>query len=1041
MKCPKCHSENPDGTRFCGNCAAALTPSEEISALPTETIQAAMQELTTGSTFAGRYQVIEELGKGGMGRVYKVLDKEIKEKVALKLLNPEIASNEKTIERFRNELKFARKIAHKNVCRMYDLSKEEGSYYITMEYVRGEDLKNMIGMIGQLSAGKAIFVAKQLCEGLVEAHRLGVVHRDLKPQNIMIDREGNARIMDFGIARSLKAKGITRAGVMIGTPEYMSPEQAEVKEVDQRSDIYSLGVILYEMVTGRVPFEGETPLSIAMKHKSEEPRDPKELNAQIPEDLSHVILKCMEKDKEKRYQTAEEVLSELSKIEKGIPTTERVLPKRKPITSREITVKFSLRKLYVPALVILALTIVGVIIWQLLPQKEAVPLEPSGKSSIAIMYFENRSDEPELDKILVDMLTTNLSRYEEIEVVSSQRLFDILKQIGKQDVEAIDKNMATEVANRAGVKTMMTGSIIKIGNKIRITSQLTDVQTGAIIGSEQVEGNKVEEIFDMADQLTEKVSNRLGVSTQEMGQLFKIADVTTNSFEAYKYYRKGLENMWRFNFPEAAENFERAKEIDPTFAMAHLYLALAKFPGLVAWNPFTDLSSFRESIQLAKKHASRATDKERRFIDIYEAFYNQQYELADRLAADLVKNYPNDKEANFLLSLTSWFLSKYDQSMKALERTLEIDPTYANAYNQLAYSYSWLHDHQKAISTIKKYLALQPDVVNPYDSAWELYMRAGHYDDAFRICEDALKKNTKWYRFYRYQGYIHLFKGEEEEAHEKILRVRTLDSAREAYYAQQIGYLFLHEGRYNEALNEFQNAVKIAQREQNVKTEMYARFNLGKMFTELGQYSRALAEFSHAEKLSTQVYDQSFNPIPIIVNYLAGITMVKKRDYSGARAYAEKIDKLIQSKTYDDLYKDFYNLLLGELNVAQGNGQTAMDALTQVSVITEGFSPRYHILNAVSHAGRGEGEKAISAYLKFYNAVDTRAYGMGDFFYYFLERSKVDYHIARLYEKQGKNKKAVEQYKKFLDIRKNADPGIPEVEDAKERLAGLKKLT
>ena len=296
VKCPKCQTDNPSDSKYCRECAAPL-PSREAAA--TKTLETPTEEFSRGSTFAGRYEIIEKLGKGGMGSVYRVEDTKLKQEVALKLIKPEIAMDKKTIERFRNELKTARTIRHKNVCGMYDLGESEGTHFITMEYVRGEDLKSFIRRSGKLAVGTAARIAEQVCEGLSEAHKLGVVHRDLKPANIMIDRDGSVRIMDFGIARSLREEGITAEGVVVGTPRYMSPEQLEGEEVDQRSDIYSLGIIMHEMATGRVPPEGDAPLAVGVKNKN----------------LSNIISRCLEKNKKKRYQDVRDILSDVKKLE------------------------------------------------------------------------------------------------------------------------------------------------------------------------------------------------------------------------------------------------------------------------------------------------------------------------------------------------------------------------------------------------------------------------------------------------------------------------------------------------------------------------------------------------------------------------------------------------------------------------------------------------------------------------------------------------------------------------------------------------------
>jgi serine/threonine protein kinase len=307
--------------------------------------------------------------------------------MALKIIRPDIAMDSEVIERFTQELKTARKIAHRNVCRMFDIGEDDGTHYITMEYVTGEDLRSLVKRIGQMTVAKTIDIAKQICAGLGEAHAVGVIHRDLKPQNIMIDRNGNVKIMDFGIARFVRTKGITTTGTIIGTPEYMSPEQAEGKGVDQRSDIYSLGIVLFEAATGAVPFEGETPLSVAMKHKLEAAPDPRQFNAQIPADLSGLILKCLEKEQEDRYQTVAEIIADLDAIETGTASRQKTgkagTEKRRSTTRSIARKKSNLEKALIPGaalLLVAALAFGGWRIWQREKPPGAVVSEPETRS-------------------------------------------------------------------------------------------------------------------------------------------------------------------------------------------------------------------------------------------------------------------------------------------------------------------------------------------------------------------------------------------------------------------------------------------------------------------------------------------------------------------------------------------------------------------------------------------------------------------------------------------------------------------------------------
>ena len=552
MKCPKCHFENPEDTDFCGKCAASLHPSKEILSSRTKTLRRSVQELPMGSLFAGRYQIIEEIGKGGMGRVYKVFDKKIKEMIALKLLNPEIRLNEKTIERFHNELKFARKISHKNICRLYHLSEENEIHYITMEYVDGEDLKSTIRRVGQLTIGKAVSIAKQMCEGMIEAHRLGVIHRDLKSQNIMIDRDGNTLIMDFGIARSLSGKGMTEAGMIIGTPDYMSPEQVDGKEIDQRSDIYSMGTILYEMLTGQVPFEGETALNVAFKHKTEPTPDPRRLNARVPEDLSWLVFKCMKKDKEKRYQSAEEILADLSKIEKDIPIAERIILKETKKKVSTLIPKNTLRRM--TALLLIGIVAIGsYLLW-----KNFIKPLYEYDDFISLEIFTDES--LEIDKNLIEYLfmrslvaSTRLNILPQEDLTAYKRKTESVERKPKKPIIAITCEAYSKVA---GFEILVW---------IR-TKEKTHRQKFACKGPFDLVSNKINSIHSFLSSRSDEV---LGTISGDR----TFSQICTEHLDALTHFLKGEDTWGKLDKNTANREYLTAIEIDPKFGLAHLRIA------------------------------------------------------------------------------------------------------------------------------------------------------------------------------------------------------------------------------------------------------------------------------------------------------------------------------------------------------------------------------------------------------------------------------------------------------------------------------------
>ena len=796
MNCPKCNFENPADSSFCSKCGTNLISIEGISVPHTETLETPTEELSRGSTFAGRYEVIEELGKGGMGRIYRVEDKKIKAEVALKLIKPEIAAEKKTIERFSNELKMARMISHRNVCRMFDLGEEKGTHYITMEYVPGEDLKSMIKMSKQLSVATTINIAKQVCEGLIEAHRLGVVHRDLKPSNVMIDKEGNVRIMDFGIARSIKAKGITDAGMIIGTPEYMSPEQVEGKEVEKRSDIYSLGVILYEMLTGKVPFEGDTPLSIAVKHKTEPAPDPRKANVQIPEDISRLILKCLEKDKGKRYQSADEVYTELSRIEKVIPTTDRIFPRVRIKKEKIEVIKLKKALIYGGAAVFLILLVLTGI-YLISGRRKAI-------DSIAVLPLENLSGDPEQEYFADGMTEALIGELAQIKAL--QRV------ISRQSVMQYkgSRKPLPEIGRELNVNAILEGSILLIEQRVRITANLFEAKTEKNLWSQRYERD-LRDVLSLQGEMAQTIAKeiKIAVTPEVQARLARARPVNPEAYQDYLRGRFYWNKRTEEGLLKAIKYFEQSIEKDPNCAL--LYAGLADSYIVL---PLYSAFPAKEAAVKAQEAALKALEIDNMLSEAHTSlasfFWNYKWDwlTAEREFKRSIELNPNYGTAHHWFALLLMYLGRHEESIIEIKKAQELDPfsliINANVGNILYHA----RRYDEAIEQYLKTLEMDPNFA---ELRWYLglaYEQKRAYEEAIKEIQEAINLSRGLWRYKATLGHIYALSGKRAEAMKTIEELKVLLKRNQGsfYYMAKI---FAALGENNQALDCLEKAYDV----------------------------------------------------------------------------------------------------------------------------------------------------------------------------------------------------------------------------------------
>ncbi|OGD22997.1 MAG: hypothetical protein A2W03_04450 [Candidatus Aminicenantes bacterium RBG_16_63_16] len=1027
-KCHHCGFDNPGDAMYCGHCAAPLKPAAKISALYTETLRAPREELTTGSTFAGKYQIIEELGKGGMGRVYKALDTQVNDKVALKIIKPEVALDKETIDRFRNELKLARQVRHKNVCQMFDLNTSEGTYYITMEYISGQDLKGLIRQSGRLAVETAVSITRQICEGLEEAHGLGIVHRDLKPGNIMVDRDGQARIMDFGIARSLKAKGITGAGVMIGTPEYMSPEQVEGKEVDERSDIYSLGVILYEMVAGHVPFEGDTPFTIGVKHKSEVPKPPKELNAQIPEGLNRVILKCLEKEKGKRYQSAGELRAELARIEEGMPTAARPIPKKKAFTSKEITVTVGVKKLVVPAIALAAIAVIAVVLWRVIPGKKAAPA-PTDKPLVAVLYFKNNTGDAGLDHwraMLANLLVTDLTQSKHLRVLSEDKLFQILTKLGQADNQTYSADVLRQVAAEGRVNHILQGAYARAGDEFRINVTLQEAGSGELVGSESVAGKGEAGIFAMVDELTRRVKTDFKLSPQDIvSDIDKdVGKVTTSSPEAYEYYLEGIRHDVKGEYRQVIESMEKAVAIDPDFASA--YLAMA-------WS-YGNLYLFAEQKRYEEKAmalSERLTDREKNNIQgNYYMGSEKSYGQALAALEKLIATYPDDISGGNNLAI---LYSQMGEIEKAIERwrvCIQAGTEDVVIYRNLSGAYEHIGAYDKSIEVQESYIKNFGDSAIMRRDLALTYLALGKNDLALAELDKAIALSPTAWEDIRTKGDICLYmdnlSGAEEE-YQKLLPRKEADG--KGWGMVRLIGLYTLQGRFGEAKKVTQEFLAYAGKLGQSRWIRTFRVTLSYAERRSGHPEAALRELDKA--WTSAVADEDFTAQrDILLNQ--GLSYLEMNSLRQAQDVAAKLKASVEMAPNRKLLRnDHY--LSGMIELQKKNYVQAIDLFKLgMPLLNADAAERLLFADAKGTAFFESGD-LDSARLEFEEIISLRIGRLdyGDVY------ARCYYHLGKISEQQGKKAEAAEHYRKFLELWKNADPGRPELADARRRLAAL----
>lgn len=947
-----------------------------------------------------------------MGEVYLAEDISLGRKVAVKFLSAERAADPESRKRFIHEARAQALVSHPNVASFYEVVEEKDKVFIVMEYIEGQKLSEL-AKTEKLSLPEILDLAIQIGEGLQAAHEKGVMHRDINPANILVTSKRTAKITDFGLAKWKGASTITGTGLQMGTDSYMSPEQLEGRKADFRTDIFSFGVVLYELICSRRPFEGNNRETLFYEILYTQPQPLARYNNKISENLQRIVSKCLAKKPEERYQSMADLMADLKKERQGIQSGTFT-----PLSKSKKWLSF-----LVPAglgLAVLLLLIFKPFNIEIGSQKESEAAE----NSLAIMYFENLADPEDKEKtaqMITSLLITDLSESEYMSVVSQQRLYDILKLLGKEGSKTIDREVASEVAEKAGAKWILTGKVMQAQPALVVTAEVSEPKGGKILAAQRVSGAPNEDLFAVVDKLSAEVKKDLKLPPQAQAEAERpVADAATHSTEAYRYYLEGMDYLYKLYFPEAEKSFRKAIDLDSTFAMAYYQLAHSL--------DTQGKPESRAAALQAVKYSGKVGPLEKRYIKSREARLSGNVSLALKEFEKITADFPQEKDAFFIMgAIYVMQLGQPEKGIGPLLKTIELDPLYKRAYNTLAYAYNDLGDFEKSIWAINKYIELAPEEANPYDTRGDLYAYNGKLDQAAASYRQALEKKPDFFSSLNKLGYMHLFKRDYARAESCFQALASsgdkgIRSEGRLYLAQ----IPLYQGKFNQALEMLEQGIAADRLERAEGTPLALKhFSKALIHREKRDWKAALKEI----RKSTEIFHAA-NPgdVSYARDFYAAF-LAENGEIARAEEIVRTLKNDIEKKDTTMLKRYWY--AAGWVELAKGNVSAATTHLEKAARASKDFVVHYQLAKSYLQAGRlGEAVSEIEKILPRYDENRT---------YVLIWAVKIYYLLGLAYEKSGWNNKAVEKYQEFLDIWKNADPGIPEVEDARQRLARLKK--